>query len=80
MSKRFIPKEWQNELEAILDWRAYCEHKAMDVLQWKRNLVRNELCVTTDNSPQQREKDKFLYKYYEYNYDKADALITNLCK
>ncbi len=75
MSKRYISPHNKNELESLQHYRDYCEHMAISVLNWRRNLFVWEL---SDNDIQ-KKKNYFLYKYYEYQFDLADGAINNIC-
>lgn len=54
------------------------EKKAMSVLDWKRHLVKRGCDLAPPEI--QKKKDYFLYKYYEYNYNKCEFLINKLYK
>lgn len=68
----------KDELEELQRYRDYCEKRAMRVLNWTLHL-RLRWKSTIDDEEVQKKKDYFLYKYYEYQFDLTDRIISNLC-
>jgi len=64
-----------NQFEYWIAWRTYCETMAMKVLDGSVHLT-----PIDNDSSIQKKRDYFLYKYYEYNFNKAEKIISKLSK
>lgn len=65
------------EFEQLLLERDYYDEKMGEVLNGTLHLKKEWTRVRLPISEIQKKKDLFLYKYYEFNYNRVDKLIQD---
>lgn len=65
------------EFELLLRERDRYNYLMLEVMSWRLHLKKTNEKVTTPLSEIQKEKNFFLYKYYEFQYNRIDKLIND---
>lgn len=65
------------EFERLLVERDRYNHLMLEVMSWRLHLKKADEKVKFPLSDIQKQKNIFLYKYYEFHYNRLDTLIHN---
>lgn len=66
-----------NEFEKLIAQREYYNERMWEVLDGNLHLRKGNTRVSNPLSEEQKKKDLFLFKYYEFQYNRLDKLINN---
>lgn len=71
MAKRY-KSELKNTYEMVINYRGYCEKRAMKVLAWL-----HQLKPIHPDKEVQKQRNIFLYKYYEHQYNLCEKFLSS---
>ena len=67
--------EKENKLDSLIRQRDKYDKLMFEVLEWQRHLKKKWEEVQYPLSDEQKQKNNFLFRYYETHYNNIDKLI-----
>lgn len=65
----------KSHLDTLLTERERYNHLMFMVLEWRLHMKKDDEKIIYPLSDEQKQKDNFLFRYYETQYTKLDAAI-----
>lgn len=65
-----------SHLDTLLKERDRYNHLMFMVLEWRHHLKKNDEKIVYPLTDEQKQKDNFLFRYYETQYNKLDDAIN----